>query len=257
MKAICLAAVWCVTTMVPAIARAQTTDEPSLRAAALADLSRYFQHAERIDLQPGPSPPEVWLYGPVRTQTREGDPRISLCSAPVVSFDYYAQQPQDSPPSQIAPGRAISNVDVQTVYRLIDTGACSTPEPFWKWFSLQAASSGNDDLMLEVAGLAVGVINALNNHAPSFSELDLVRFQHAAPAGAIDALRREGLQRIGHMSLASCPEDETTFCQVAEIQFGFMGPLTHLRLTMRESKTSRGTAQIQSASVWTDFSAIP
>jgi hypothetical protein len=236
---------------------AQSADESSLKAAAFADLSTFFRHAERIDLLPGPGVPEVWLYGPVRTQTRDGHPRISLCSIPVLTFDYYAPQAQDAPPSQIAPGRAISNVDTQTVYRLLEEGTCASQTPSWRWFSLQDAGHMDGDAMLEVAELALGIINGLKSRAAAFADLDLIRFQQSAPTGAIDALRRESLQRIGSMSSQSCPPDETSFCRLAEIQFGSMGPLTHLRLTIRESKTAGGAASIQSATVWTDFSAIP
>jgi hypothetical protein len=255
MRATVIFVTLCLLAMAPP-SGAQSADESALKAAALSDLSNFFQHAERSNILPGVVP-EVSLYGPIETQTGHGHPPISLCSMPVLSFDYYAPEEEIRAPSQIAPGRGISNIDTKTVYRVIDQGTCASPVPSWSWFTLRDPDYVGGEGMLQAAELARGIIEALKSHAQYFYELDLGAFAHSAPAGSIAALRGEGLQRIGNMSLTGCPPDDREFCRVAEIQFGLNGPLTHLQLTIRESRPSGGHTRIQSAAVWTDWSHIP
>jgi hypothetical protein len=251
-----LAVVFCALAIAPTNAAAQIADETALKAAALSDLSNFFEHAERRDLLPS-SVPQVSLYGPILTYARAGQQQILLCSMPVLRVVYYAPASPDAAPSQIAPGRAISNVENETVYRVIEDGTCEAQRPSENWFHLRQTQYWGRDAIMEVAELTLGVISALKDQQRAFADLDLIAFEQTAPAGSVDTLRREHLQRIQQISLTTCASDETSFCKIAEIQFGTYGPLTHLRLTIRSSRPSGQRRWIQSATVWTDFSAIP
>jgi hypothetical protein len=237
-----------------ALAQSETTQ--SLRDAAIADLADHYRHVERRELLPSRIP-QVSLYGAATTYTADGS-ALSLCRMSVLHLDYYVSSGDGRAASHVDPARMLTDVHDETAFRIVPAAAdCAAENPTDLWFRITEGETWNAEAVLRIATLAIGLIEASKNGVPDYQGLDMRTLEQATSAEALRALRTEYAGRIGRLAYSACEQDENSFCQQAEVEFGALGPLTRVNLTIRVARARGGPVWIEAATIRNTFSAIP